>query len=138
MRVSPCSARCVCVESPVPFDVRVKSNVEFADLVFLGHVTAVRRPDSTRSPLTDFRVTQWWKGGDTNVVTLTLWGTDRGELSCDSRFAVGDTVLVFARRFPDRIHTTACSGTKKRPDADSALTVLGPGRAPRARGLTGR
>lgn len=110
--------------------------VEGWDVVFEGTARRSWIRDvlrgGTRS--VEFGVRRVWRGELGGRVKVE---TARGDGMCGSRFTVGVSYVVFARRGADgRLSTDACGFNRRTRDADEVVRWLGEAEVPRSRGCS--
>jgi hypothetical protein len=141
-RTADCAAgaRCSCKEVGESLEQKVAARLASADAVLLATVedTVLVAPEGPR--LARLRVERWWKGGETDTLTVMESPSTRVATSCDYPLRPGDTHVLFMYRLPSgSLKTSWCSGSVKRSDrtADEVLRYLGPGRTPGDSGAPG-
>lgn len=130
---------CSCVGSPL-----IRS-IESADVLFLGHVTAVERQlPAARSnadgsvtvfggalpAIATFEVLRVFRGSANGAVSITGGGTN-----CDVSFHIGETWLVYGGVATQGVQTGKCSRTRLLPQARPDIEYLEGTEAGRPQGV---
>jgi hypothetical protein len=119
---------CSCVVASPP-----ETALRESSAVFSGIVLSVREPNNHRirssaDPVeVTFRVTEIWKGVDTDRLTVR---TAASTASCGFEFALGQHYIVYAQDTPNGLATGLCTRTAELAAASDDLKALGKGTVP--------
>jgi len=125
---SPLAVQASCARIPTP-----ESAFERSGAVFSGIVLSVKEVNqsvvrSSADPVdVTFRVTEVWKGVDSDRVTVRTTAYVEGMVS---RFEKGKSYIVYAENTSDGLRIGSCTRTAELAMAGDDLAALGKGTAP--------